>query len=40
MVKLIPLQDAWLLVGSTLVGLGILIGAWGSTISIRKFLKV
>lgn len=40
MVKLIPLQDAWLLVGSTLVGLGILIGTWGSTISIRKFLKV
>lgn len=40
MVKLVPLQDAWLLVGSTLVGLGILIGMWGSTISIRKFLKV
>lgn len=40
MVKLVPLQDAWLLVGGTLVALGILIGMWGSTISIRKFLKV
>ncbi|MBG9735046.1 permease-like cell division protein FtsX [Paenibacillus alvei] len=40
MVKLVPLQDAWLLVGSSLVALGILIGMWGSTISIRKFLKV
>lgn len=40
MVKLVPLQDAWLLVGSTLIALGVLIGMWGSTISIRKFLKV
>lgn len=38
--KLIPLQDAWLLVGGTLFALGILIGIWGSTLSIRKFLKV
>ncbi|MCE5169343.1 permease-like cell division protein FtsX [Paenibacillus profundus] len=40
MIKLVPLQDVWLLIGGTLLGLGIVIGMWGSTISIRKFLKV
>lgn len=39
MVRLIPLQDVWLLVGGTLLALGMLIGIWGSTLSIRKFLK-
>ncbi|WP_374016203.1 permease-like cell division protein FtsX [Paenibacillus thiaminolyticus] len=39
-IKLVPLSDIWLLVGGTLLGLGVVIGVWGSTISIRKFLKV
>ncbi|MCQ4088766.1 permease-like cell division protein FtsX [Saccharibacillus sp. JS10] len=37
---LIPLTDVWMWFSILLVGLGFLIGAWGSTISIRKFLKV
>jgi cell division transport system permease protein len=38
--SLIPLGDLWPLIGSIIVGLGIVIGVWGSTMSIRKFLKV
>jgi cell division transport system permease protein len=38
--SLIPLGDLWLLLGTIIVGLGIVIGIWGSTMSIRKFLKV
>ncbi|OWR27553.1 cell division protein FtsX [Saccharibacillus sp. O23] len=37
---LLPLQDIWLWFSLLILGLGFLIGAWGSTISIRKFLKV
>lgn len=37
---LIPFGDIWLLLCSLLVALGVLIGIWGSTVSIRKFLKV
>ncbi|NGZ76077.1 permease-like cell division protein FtsX [Saccharibacillus alkalitolerans] len=37
---LIPLQEIWLWFSILILGLGFLIGAWGSTISIRKFLKV
>ncbi|NMM54285.1 permease-like cell division protein FtsX [Paenibacillus aquistagni] len=39
-IQLIPFEEVWLMVGSVLLALGILIGVWGSTISIRKFLKV
>jgi len=38
--QLIAFGDIWLLLCGLLVGLGILIGVWGSTVSIRKFLKV
>jgi len=38
--QLIPFSDIWLLLVGLLVGLGVLIGVWGSTVSIRKFLKV
>ncbi|CAM2936231.1 permease-like cell division protein FtsX [Paenibacillus sediminis] len=40
MFKLVSLNDIWLLLSGLLVGLGLLIGIWGSTVSIRKFLKV
>jgi cell division transport system permease protein len=39
-IQLIAFGDIWLLLCGLLVGLGILIGVWGSTVSIRKFLKV
>ncbi|MCG7407963.1 permease-like cell division protein FtsX [Paenibacillus sp. ACRRX] len=39
-IQLIPLQELWLLLTGLLVVLGVLIGVWGSTLSIRKFLKV
>ena len=35
--SLIPLGDLWLPIGTIVVGLGIVIGIWGSTMSIRKF---
>lgn len=38
--KLIPFSDIWMQICGLLVGLGVLIGVWGSTVSIRKFLKV
>lgn len=37
---LVPLQEVNLKLAGLLIGLGILIGIWGSTMSIRKFLKV
>lgn len=37
---LVPLQEVDLKLAGLLIGLGILIGIWGSTMSIRKFLKV
>ena len=37
---LIPLSDIWLLLSILMLSIGILIGIWGSTVSIRKFLKV
>ncbi|ANF98457.1 permease-like cell division protein FtsX [Paenibacillus bovis] len=40
MVTLIPLQQIWLWLGGLLLALGIVIGVWGSTVSIRRFLKV
>ncbi|MRN54314.1 permease-like cell division protein FtsX [Paenibacillus monticola] len=38
--ELVPFNDIWMQLCGLLVGLGVLIGVWGSTVSIRKFLKV
>ena len=38
--QLIAFNDIWLFLCGLLVGLGVTIGVWGSTVSIRKFLKV
>ncbi|GGG08079.1 cell division protein FtsX [Paenibacillus aceti] len=38
--QLVPMKQVALKVGGLLLGLGLLIGIWGSTMSIRKFLKV
>ena len=40
MIKLVTLKDAGLTVSSITLGLGMLIGIWGSTLSVRKYLKV
>jgi cell division transport system permease protein len=40
MIKLITLQEAGFLVSVLLIGLGTLIGIWGSTLSVRRYLKV
>lgn len=40
MIRLVTLEEAMPLVGAVLVGLGTLIGIWGSVISVRKYLKV
>lgn len=37
---LLPLSDVWLFLSFLLIAIGLLIGIWGSTVSIRKFLKV
>lgn len=38
--QLIPVGEIGLKLAGLLIGLGLLIGIWGSTMSIRKFLKV
>ncbi|MBY9077560.1 permease-like cell division protein FtsX [Paenibacillus sp. HN-1] len=38
--SLIPFQNIWVLLSGLIVGLGVLIGIWGSVVSIRKSLKV
>jgi cell division transport system permease protein len=40
MVQLLPLSDIANSIFGLLLGIGIVIGIWGSTISVRKFLKV
>ncbi|MBD2844767.1 ABC transporter permease [Paenibacillus sp. IB182496] len=40
MIRLVTLQESWLIVAVLLITMGTLIGVWGSTISIRKYLKV
>ncbi|OPA76108.1 cell division protein FtsX [Paenibacillus selenitireducens] len=40
LIKLVPLPEIYLSVGGVILGLGVMIGVWGSTVSIRKFLKV
>jgi len=39
-IQLVDFSEIWLFLCGLLVGLGVLIGVWGSTVSIRKFLKV
>lgn len=40
LIKLIPLQELVLIVPALLLGIGVMIGIWGSLLSVRKFLKV
>ncbi|MBO7747261.1 permease-like cell division protein FtsX [Paenibacillus sp. MWE-103] len=40
MIKLVTLKEAGLTVSAVIFGLGMLIGIWGSTLSVRKYLKV
>lgn len=40
MIQLLSIEDITKSVFSLLMGIGIVIGIWGSTISVRKFLKV
>ncbi|WP_338553341.1 permease-like cell division protein FtsX [Paenibacillus sp. KS-LC4] len=40
MLSLVSVQQVGLEISGVLIGLGTLIGIWGSTISIRKYLKV
>jgi len=39
-IQLVSLQDVGFLVAGTIIGIGTLLGIWGSTISVRKYLKV
>ncbi|WP_168123407.1 permease-like cell division protein FtsX [Paenibacillus sp. HB172176] len=40
MITLVPLKEASLTSGALIIIIGTLIGIWGSTISVRKYLKV
>lgn len=40
MIQFSTVDEVMWLVGGTIVGLGTLLGIWGSTISVRKYLKV
>ena len=40
MIRLVTVRESGLLVAGVLIGLGTLIGIWGSAISVRKYLKV
>lgn len=40
LIRLIPLDQVFFTISELLVGIGVIIGIWGSTISVRKFLKV
>lgn len=40
LVNLIPLKEAGFTTALLIIGIGTLIGIWGSTISVRKYLKV
>ncbi|MNC65753.1 Cell division protein FtsX [compost metagenome] len=39
-IQLVPLHEVGLKISVLLVGIGLLIGIWGSLMSIRRFLKV
>ncbi|TVY09356.1 permease-like cell division protein FtsX [Paenibacillus cremeus] len=40
LIKLLPFDDISMKVAGLLIGIGVLIGIWGSTLSVRKFLRV
>jgi cell division transport system permease protein len=40
MIEFATADEVRLLVGGTIVVLGTLLGIWGSTISVRRYLKV
>ncbi|WP_336787350.1 permease-like cell division protein FtsX [Paenibacillus sp. MMO-177] len=40
MIKLMPVEELGWKITALLMGLGTLIGVWGSTLSVRKYLKV
>lgn len=40
LIELLPLEEVAMVIAGLLIGLGVVIGIWGSTLSIRKFLKV
>jgi cell division transport system permease protein len=40
MVKLLPFNSISYTMTGLLLGMGVVIGIWGSLISVRKFLKV
>jgi cell division transport system permease protein len=40
MLKLMPLEGIWIQLSALLIILGMLVGIVGSTLSMRKFLKV
>lgn len=40
LIKLIPLQDLFWPVTGLLLGIGVMIGIWGTLLSVRKFLRV
>ncbi|CAG7633716.1 Cell division protein FtsX [Paenibacillus solanacearum] len=40
LIQLLPYHEIYLQVGGLLLGIGVLIGIWGSTLSVRKFLRV
>jgi cell division transport system permease protein len=40
LIKLLPFQEISFVTGGLLIGIGVMIGIWGSTLSVRKFLRV
>jgi cell division transport system permease protein len=40
MITLVPMKEAGMMTALLIVAIGTLIGIWGSTISVRKYLKV
>jgi len=40
MITMMPVREAMYITSLTVIGLGTVIGIWGSTISVRKYLKV
>lgn len=40
MLEFAQLKDIYVLVGGSIMGLGVVLGIWGSTLSVRRYLKV
>lgn len=40
MIDLLPWTDVWMIITISLSSIGVLLGIWGTTVSVRKFLKV